>query len=185
LRDTDYQQTLEPRLFYLYSQYEDQSDIPVFDSSELTFAFNQLFRDDRFSGKDRVGDTNQVTLALSSRIYDDRGRELARASLGQIQYLRDRKVTLFKVPGQAELRSGSAVAGEFSYRVADNWRAGAYMEWDTRDNSVQVGNFQFQYQSDVDHIVNFGYRYRDDTAHLSSPSLSRTINQIDISGIWP
>jgi LPS-assembly protein len=185
LRDSAYQQTLEPRLFYLYSEYEDQSDIPVFDSSQLTFAFNQLFRDDRFSGKDRVGDTNQLTLAMTSRLYDTRGRELARASLGQIRYFRDRRVTLFNAPGQTELRAGSAIAGELSYRLSDNWRFGSYLEWDTRANDFQVENYQFQYQDDVDRIVNFGYRYRDDTAHLSTPGLDRTINQTDISGIWP
>jgi LPS-assembly protein len=185
LGDTAYQQTLEPRLFYVYSEYEDQRDIPVFDSSELTFAFNQLFRDDRFSGKDRVGDTNQLTLAMTSRLYDPQGRELVRASLGQIRYFRDRRVTLFNTPGQTELRSGSAIAGEFSYRLSDNWRFGSYLEWDTREDELQVGNYQFQYQSDVDRILNFGYRYRDDTAHLSTPSLDRTINQTDISGIWP
>jgi LPS-assembly protein len=172
-------------LFYLYSEYEDQSDIPLFDSSELTFAFSQLFRDDRFSGKDRVGDTNQLTLAVTSRLYDPRGHELVRASLGQIRYFRDRRVTLFNAPGQEHERAGSAVAGEFSYRLSTNWRFGTYLEWDTRDNELQVENYQFQYQRDVDRILNIGYRYRDDTAHLSTPGLDRTINQTDISGIWP
>jgi LPS-assembly protein len=185
LRDTAYQQTLEPRAYYLYSEYEDQSDIPLFDTSDLTFGFNQLFRDDRFSGRDRVGDTNQLTLAVTSRLYDPRGREKVRASLGQIRYFRDRRVTLLNVPGTAELRSGSAVAGEFSYRLSDNWRFGTYLEWDTRDNEFEVENYQFQYQSDVDRILNFGYRYRDDTTFLSTPGLDRTINQTDISGIWP
>jgi LPS-assembly protein len=185
LRDTSYQQTLEPRLFYLYSEYEDQDTLPVFDSSEMTFAFNQLFRDDRFSGRDRVGDANQLTLAVTSRLYDPRGRELARASLGQIRYFEDRRVTLFNAPGQPQLRSGSAIAGEFNVRLSDNWRFGSYAEWNAHENEFQVGNYQFQYQRDVDRIINFGYRYRDDTAHLSSPGFDRTINQTDISGIWP
>ncbi len=47
-------QTLEPRLYYLYNEYQDQTDIPVFDSTELTFGMNQLFRENRFSGKDRM-----------------------------------------------------------------------------------------------------------------------------------
>jgi LPS-assembly protein len=185
LRETAYQQTLEPRLFYLYSEYEDQSELPVFDSSDLTFGFNQLFRDDRFSGRDRVGDTNQLTLAVTTRLYDARGREQVRASLGQIRYFRDRRVTLSTSPGARELRSGSAVAGEFSYRLSTNWRFGTYLEWDTRDNAFEVENYQFQYQSDVDRILNLGYRYRDDTASLSTPGLDRTINQTDLSGIWP
>lgn len=190
LGDSAYQQTLEPRLFYLYSEYEDQRDIPVFDSSDLTFGFNQLFRDDRFSGRDRVGDTNQLTLAATSRLYDPRGREKARASLGQIRYFRDRRVTLFNTPGTPELRSGSALAGEFSYRLSDSWRLTSYLEWDTRDNEFAVENYQFQYQSAVDRIVNFGYRYRDGSyqnswARPTTPGLDRTINQTDISGIWP
>ena len=190
LGETGYQQTLEPRLFYLYSEYEDQRDIPVFDSTDLTFGFNQLFRDDRFSGKDRVGDTRQLTLAVTSRLYDARGREQVRASLGQIRYFEDRRVTLFAAPAQTELRSGSAVAGEFSYRLSTNWRFGTYLEWDSGDNAFEVENYQFQYQSDVDRILNLGYRYRDGSfqnngARLNAPGLDRTINQTDLSGIWP
>lgn len=189
-RDTElfgnaYRQTLEPRLFYLYSEYEDQSQLPVFDSSELTFGFNQLFRDDRFSGRDRVGDTNQLTTAVTSRFFDAAGQEKARASLGQIQYFADRRVTLLNLPGQNERKSGSAIASELSYQLAANWRATSYMEWNTSTNEMQVGNFQIQYQSDINHIINVGYRYRDDTAHLSGIGFDRTINQTDISGVWP
>lgn len=181
-----WRQTLEPRLFYLYSEYEDQSLLPVFDSSELTFGFNQLFRDDRFSGRDRVGDTNQMTAAVTSRIFDAQGQEKARISVGQIQYFSDRRVTLFdNLPGQDERKSGSAIASELSYQLAENWRATSYMEWDTSSNEMQVGNFQIQYQSDINHIINVGYRYRDDTAHIAGLGYDRTINQTDVSGVWP
>jgi LPS-assembly protein len=54
----NYRQTLEPRLFYLYVPETDQEDIPVFDTSEYTFNYASLFRDNRFSGSDRVGDEN-------------------------------------------------------------------------------------------------------------------------------
>ncbi|MFT7286450.1 MAG: LPS-assembly protein, partial [Halieaceae bacterium] len=37
-------QTLEPRVFYLYSGFDEQADQPDFDSAELTFNYNQLFR---------------------------------------------------------------------------------------------------------------------------------------------
>ncbi|MEO5596171.1 MAG: LPS assembly protein LptD, partial [Lysobacteraceae bacterium] len=45
--------TLEPRMFYLRVPYRDQSDIPIFDSQELTFSYAQLFRTNRFTGADR------------------------------------------------------------------------------------------------------------------------------------
>src|SRR5690606_21943261 len=113
-------QTLEPRAYYLYSEYEDQSDIPVFDSSPMTSSFNQLVRPDRFSGQDRVGGANQLTLALSTRLLNARGQERAHASIGQIRYFKDRRVTLDREPGEAERSSGSAVAGEFSWAVKDD-----------------------------------------------------------------
>jgi len=37
---TDYRQTLEPRLFYLYVPYENQNNIPVFDTAETTFNYS-------------------------------------------------------------------------------------------------------------------------------------------------
>ena len=46
-------QTLEPRLFYLYTPERNQNDIPLFDTGEYEFSFAQLFRTDRFSGRDR------------------------------------------------------------------------------------------------------------------------------------
>ena len=63
-------QTLEPRLFYLYVPYEDQSTDPIFDTRLPEFSVSQLFRYNRFTGGDRVGDANQVTMALTSRIID-------------------------------------------------------------------------------------------------------------------
>ena len=63
----NYTQTLEPRVYYLYAAFDDQRDIPIFDTSRNTFSFAQLFRDQRFSGGDLRGDAHQVTLALTSR----------------------------------------------------------------------------------------------------------------------
>src|SRR5690606_21038221 len=64
-------QTLEPRLFYLYVPFRNQDRLivdeetnreVVFDSSQLTFSFARLFSENRFTGADRVGDANQITL---------------------------------------------------------------------------------------------------------------------------
>ena len=80
-------QTLEPRLYYLYAPYREQGDIPLFDTREYDFGLDALFRDNRFTGPDRQGDSNRLGLALTSRIRNDSGRELARASIGQVLYL--------------------------------------------------------------------------------------------------
>ena len=64
----NYTQTVEPRLFYLYTPFEEQNDIGVFDTSLPTFNFTQLFSRNRFSGLDRIADANQISGALTSRI---------------------------------------------------------------------------------------------------------------------
>lgn len=181
----DLRQTLEPRAFYLYNEYADQSDIPLFDSTDLTLSYSQLFRDDRFSGRDRVGDADQVTLAVSSRLYDDSGRELARASVGQIRYFRDRRVTLFNAPVMQQDDSTSSLVGEVSMSLADNWRAGSYLEWNTTTNELDVANFQFQFQSDINRILNLGYRLREMPGPGVLNGIKRRIDQTDISGVWP
>ena len=90
----NYRQTLEPRLFYLYVPEKDQEDIPVFDTSEYTFNYSSLFRDNRFSGSDRVGDENKLSLGVTNRWIEENGFERQRISVGQAVYFKDREVQL-------------------------------------------------------------------------------------------
>lgn len=93
--NTPYVQTLEPRAYYLWVPCRRQDNLPNFDTTLSGFDFNQLFRDNRFSGLDRVGDANQVTLALTTRfLLDETGIEKLTATLGQIYYFKKRFVTL-------------------------------------------------------------------------------------------
>ena len=178
LQGKEFIQTLEPRLYYLYSEYEDQSDIPLFDTANLTTGYNQLFREDRFSGKDRIGDSNQLTLALSSRILNSAGQEKAQLSVGQIYYFEDRRVGL-AAPITPLQQSSSSIVGDFSYNFSENWRLRAFNEWNTDNDNFNNGNFQFRYQSDINHILNLSYRYRKS---LNLPGL---IKQTDFSALWP
>src|SRR5690606_22053450 len=89
-----YTQTLEPRLFYLYVPEEDQTDLPIFDTSEPGFNYDSLWRDNRFSCRDRIGDANQISLGVTNRWLDEKGLERQRFSIGQSYYFRDREVQL-------------------------------------------------------------------------------------------
>src|SRR5690606_21795754 len=86
-------QTLEPRLYWLRVPYRDQTALPLFDTSTPDFNMVQLFHDNRFNGSDRVGDANQVSVGVVSRIYSSRtGRELLQLQAGRIRYFDDRRV---------------------------------------------------------------------------------------------
>lgn len=200
-------QTLEPRIYYLNSKFEDQTDNPDFDTSDLTFSYQQLFRDDRFSGGDRIGDANQVTLGLTSRLIDERGIELLRGSIGRIQYLEDRYVSLnptFTKSFLADLGNlqtltdvtqrdiarqllskDSPYAGEFFARLSDHWRFQSDVAYDDQAGEVDKGNASLRYRGNGT-LVNLAYRFTRKIPQLIDNTIVETdINQSDISTYYP
>ncbi|WP_409281339.1 LPS-assembly protein LptD [Pseudomonas defluvii] len=163
----NYRQTLEPRLFYLYVPYEDQKDIPVFDTSESTFNYSSLFRENRFSGSDRIGDENKLSLGITNRWIEENGFERQRFSIGQALYFRDRKVQLPGIDWRTRSDAQANVspyALQHEYRFNRDWRLNSDFNWDPDSRSTRSGSTMFHYQpeDDANKVVNLGYRYRND-----------------------
>jgi len=190
-------QTLEPRAKYLYVPYRDQSEIPIFDTGEYTFSYSSLWRDNRFTGADRIGDANQVALGATSRFIEPNGFERANVSLGELFYFRDREVQLpgleNNLPDDATTsRSPYALAG--MYRFNRDWRINGEYNWDPVLHHTDSGSVMFHYQPETQpgKVLNVGYRYRDNV-RTYDPNLGRftynsddyKIDQHDISFIWP
>lgn len=169
-----YRQTLEPRAFYVYVPDEDQDDIPLFDTGEIGFSFSQLFRERRFSGGDRIGDTNRLSLALTSRLFSrTNGAEVLRGSIGAIHHFDDREVTLS--PGaDPETEELSDVVAEISARPGEYWRATATAQWDPDAEQTQRHNSRVMFRGPGGGIANFAYRFQDDRRE-----------QVDASFAWP
>jgi LPS-assembly protein len=80
-------QTLEPRVVYSYVPYRNQDSLPIFDTGLPDLNLTELFRTNRYVGEDRIGDANQVALALTTRLFDHvSGAQYLSATLGQIRY---------------------------------------------------------------------------------------------------
>ncbi len=174
--EEDFTQTLEPRLFYLYVPYEDQDDIPRFDTNQSTFNFSRLFRTNRFNGMDRIGDANQVSASLTSRFLDSVGRERLRLTAGEIFYFRDRQVTL--TPSRAEgTAPNSALLAEAVY----NWTSGlsvrSGIEWDHHNDETNRGVLSLHYEPEPNKIINLSHRVRRRSSGISEES--------DVSVAWP
>lgn len=169
-------QTLEPQVYYLYQEFEPQDELPRFDASVLTFGFSQLFRDNRFSGLDRIGDANRASVGLTTRFLDAAsGTEYLRASVGAIDYFRDRRVTLDGRVTDDDTQPTSALAGELSARIAARFTATSSLVWDPHDDLWEEAAVGLSYRGDNRHIVNVGYRKR----------LQGDIEQTDLSLYWP
>jgi LPS-assembly protein len=81
-------QTLEPRMVYSYIPYRNQDALPIFDTGLPDLNLTELFRTNRYVGEDRIGDANQVALALTTRLFDHvSGAQYLSATIGQIRYL--------------------------------------------------------------------------------------------------
>jgi LPS-assembly protein len=171
--ESDFVQTLEPRLFYLYVTDKNQDDIPVFDTGDYDFNFWTLFRENRFSGPDRMGDANQLALALTSRFLDPgTGTQILSASLGSLLYFSDRNVTL---PGEpTETDDSSSIIGEITLDLARNWHAKTEIQWNPHDTQTDRNDYHLQYRAGPRKLVNLAYRYRNGIQE-----------QADISFLWP
>lgn len=170
-------QTLEPRAFYVYIPEVEQDDIPRFDTGEFDFSFRQIFRPDRFSGRDRVGDTHQVSLGVETKILETAtGFERLRAGIGQIYFIEDREVAL--LPGRPPITdSVSELVGDVHARITRDWSTGATLQWDPNaDQKTRKASLRLRYRSEGGPIINMEYRIRR----------ARTnIEQTDLSFYWP
>jgi LPS-assembly protein len=165
-------QTLEPRIFYLYVPYEDQSSLPDFDSAEFTFGFSQLFHTNRFTGADRQADANQLTLAATTRTLDpETGRERWSLSVGQIFYFDDRRV--FLRDAAPEDVDTSPLLAELTWHPLERFTSQLGVQWNWETGKLDVGTLGLDYGSGNGTRVGFEYRFRRDR-----------LDQFDIRYLW-
>lgn len=175
-------QTLEPRLYYLWADYEDQKGLPDFDTSELTFAYNQLFRETRFSGRDRLDDANQISVGVTSRIIDPTsGHEKMAVSVGQIHYFDDRLVGVGGL-SESDFEGSSAIAAEFDLSPVQELEFRSSWLWNTDESELDQTYVQLGYLAQDQRVFNLGYSYR--RYRGNDPELD-DISQVDISSYLP
>jgi LPS-assembly protein len=171
-RGERFQQTLEPRLYYLYVPYRDQSRLPNFTTAETDFNFGQMFYENRFIGGDRIGDANQLTAAVTTRLIESgTGLERLRASLGQVFYFEPQRVTL---EGPPRDQQRSDIVGVVSSQVTPTITSDLVLQYSPSRSDAAKGALGVRYFPEPGRVFNAAYRYaRND------------IEQIDVSTQWP
>lgn len=169
----DWTQTLEPRLYAIWTPHEPQDSLPVFDSSEITFGYEQLFRDNRYTGGDRIGDARQVSVALESRVLDEEGNEVVRLGLGQAAYFADRRVGLSTAsPVGTDARSPLVLDATAHLSSRSLLRTEA--QWSDEEGEFVRGGVRLHWQDRAFRTINAAWRYED-------PG----IDQTELSGLLP
>ncbi len=174
-RGTEVVQTLEPRLFYLYQEYENQDDLPRFDSGPLAFRYPQLFQTNRYAGLDRIIDANQIAVGVTSRVMGSRdGREYVRLNIGSIVHFSDRRTTLFGEPTTYETAASSEIVGSSRVRFSPRASTRAHIAWNPTDNSVGEAGLSFDFRRNTRQVYHLGYRR----------FVSQDIEQTDLGLYW-
>jgi LPS-assembly protein len=151
--------TLEPRVQYLYVPYRDQGALPIFDTGLPDLNAVELFRTNRYVGADRVSDANQLTAALTSRLFDaTSGRQFIAATIGQSYYFTTPRVTL---PGETPLAGPhSDFVAQLALTAFADWNADAGVQWDPDRQRSERTQLNLQYKPAPDTVVNVSYRYQ-------------------------
>lgn len=170
--DNSYRQTLIPQVQYLYVPYKDQSAIGIYDTTTLQQDYYGLFRDNIYSGYDRIANANQITVGLSTSFLDPQGREKLRFAVGQNYYFSQSRTTLpsdddDSSDSSSDEISRSSIIGEFDMNFADNYFFHAGLEWDSDDTNIQRANSTFEKRWTGNTFMQLSYRYyrADDDAY--------------------
>ncbi|HEY3731824.1 MAG TPA: LPS assembly protein LptD [Steroidobacteraceae bacterium] len=171
--------TLEPRMMYVYIPYRDQNALPLFDTSTPDLNAIELFRPNRFVGLDRIGDANQLTVGVTTQLFENAtGVRYLSATLGQSVFLTEPRVTLPEltaISGQvAPPRDTSSLIAEVTLTAYRHWNLQMDLASNSAVSKVQQAEILVQYLASSKQVVNVGYLYRDGV-----------VQQVDGSAAWP
>ncbi len=175
-----FRQTLEPRAMFTYIPYRDQSQTPIFDTALADFNQLQLFSENRYVGQDRIGDTAQISLGATTRLFDPVSqKERLRVTVGERFYFNKQRVTLGEAPREA---NASDILVAAQGRVTDSLYLEASQQYNLSEGRTERYAFGLRYSPDRARTFNLNYR---SIRELTTLAGSVNVKQIDSSIQWP
>ncbi|MEW6766052.1 MAG: LPS assembly protein LptD [Pseudomonadota bacterium] len=171
-------QQLEPRLYYLYVPYREQ-DWQLFDTSLVTPSLSRLFSPNRFNGRDRLGDANALSYALTWRALDAReGFERASVAIGQRYRFSEERVTLYS-DGDPNPAGAGEVMGEIGFGFSRHWRLRLTAATASGLDKLTQTYALLTFRGEDQRLFNLHY-----AQHKDDPGLP-DLEQIGASFAWP
>ncbi|MEC7368694.1 MAG: LPS assembly protein LptD [Pseudomonadota bacterium] len=149
---SDWLQTLEPRLFILHQGGSTPGKINLFDTGQLNPSFNNLFRKNRFSGIDALLPGEQVSVALTSRLLRQvDGSEAFRIQAGQAFYHYDLPLQFNSSITSMEQTS---LFVEASWHPRPSMKLDGKIQWDTELHRMVSSYAGFSFRSPQAYLIN-------------------------------
>ena len=177
----DYIQTLEPRIYYVYTPYRNQASAPLFDTADSDFGLAEIFTPNTFVGNDRIADANRLTAAITTRFINPAtGDERARFVIAQQYYFQDQRVTLLPTQTSTQATHSDLILGA-SLKLGAGFASETAFQYNADNNQLVKTSVGFGFSPASGKVINVAYRYtRANTTLDNTP-----INQVLISGQWP
>ena len=175
-----FRQTLEPRAYYVYTPYRNQSMLPNYDSAANDFSFATIYTENAFSGNDRISDTNTLTLGVTSRLIDpDTGVEAARFGIAQRLRFSDQKVTLPGGVPVTDRASDLLVGGQINW--TPKWSLDTVVQYNPDTQRSTRSAISARYNPEPYHNLSAAFRYQAP----STPTATDGNKSIDVGWQWP
>ncbi|HEY4664482.1 MAG TPA: LPS-assembly protein LptD [Comamonas sp.] len=176
-----YVQTLEPRAFYTYTPYRDQSMVPLYDTALTDFNFGSIYSENSYTGRDRIADNNMLTLGVTTRyIKPEDGTEVARLGVAQRLRFKDQRVGLGSdILGQKGW-SDILVGGGVNWN--SRWSTDALVQYNRNINRTVRSSISGRYTPGPYKTLSAAYRYQRED---SMPVINPGSEQVDFGWQWP
>ena len=168
-----YTQTLEPRAFFTWTPFRDQSGLPNFDSGARDFNLATMYTENAFSGNDRVSDTRAVTLGLESRLLSDRnGAEVLRLGVAQRLLFKEQNVVLPGETPTGEKLSDTLLEARIQWDPL--WAFGSTLQYNAKASQSVRSTLSARYTPGPYRVISGAYRIQRGTSE-----------QLDLGWQWP
>ena len=175
----DFVQTMEPRVFYVYTPYHDQSLLPNYDTGVNDFNFASIYTENSFVGHDKIADNNLLTFGLTTRFLNpESGAQIARFGVAQRLRLENQQV-VFNSP-TALTTTQPATAGfsdvllGASFNINDHWALDSTVQYNGKAEQSVRSTVGARYSPSSYRVINTAYRFQRDLSE-----------QLDVSWQWP
>jgi LPS-assembly protein len=175
-----FRQTLEPRAFYVYTPYRDQSLLPNYDSAANDFNFATVYTENAFSGNDRISDSNTLTTGVTSRLIDpETGAEAARFGIAQRLRFKDQRVTLPGGTAVTDRVSDLLLGAQINW--TPQWSVDGTVQYNPDDHKSTRTALSARYNPGPYRNISAAYRYQANT----TPTSNDGNKSLDVSWQWP
>lgn len=176
-----YLQTLEPRAFYTYTPYRDQSMVPLYDTALTDFNFGSIYSENSYTGHDRIADNNMLTLGVTTRyLKPDDGSEVARLGVAQRLRFQDQRVGVgydtLGEKGWSDILIGGGVTW------SSKWSTDALVQYNRDIQRTTRSSISGRYTPAPYKVLSAAYRYQREN---SMSILNQGSEQVDLGWQWP